>query len=140
MSFDKQFVFDKIEDIQGYLKELKELLTSSDNTILNDSGKVHIAERLLQLIVDTMLDINQHFIQELNFKPTEDFQSTFYTLGENKIIPAKFAEKIAPVVGLRNRIVHRYDTINKKLFIATLRKEYTDFEKYLKYVEKYLRK
>ncbi|MEK7162875.1 MAG: HepT-like ribonuclease domain-containing protein [Patescibacteria group bacterium] len=136
MTFNKNFVIQKIDEFIGYLKELDELLIFSDQEIFTDSGKLHIAERLLQLIVDTMLDINQHFIKEQNLKIPDDFQSTFYILGENNIFPADFAIKIAPVVGLRNRIVHRYDSINKQLFIETLRKNASDFKIYIKFINK----
>lgn len=117
MTFEKFFIIKKFEEILSYLKELNDLLKFSAKEILADSGKIHIAERLLQLIVDTIIDINQHFIKELNLKISEDFQGTFYILGENEILPMDFAEKIAPVVGLRNRIVHRYETLNKPLFM-----------------------
>lgn len=139
MTFQKAFVFQKLEEIFGYLDETKDFLKFSDEEILADSGKLHIAERLLQLIVDIMIDINQHFIKELNLKIPEDFQGTFYILGENKILPMKFAQKIAPVVGLRNRIVHRYDTLDKPLFVSTFRKNYSDFETYLKLISDYLK-
>ncbi|MDD2732083.1 MAG: DUF86 domain-containing protein [Candidatus Pacebacteria bacterium] len=140
MTFKKAFIYQKIEEISGYLIEIKDFLKYSDAEILADSGRVHIAERLLQLIVDTMIDINQHFIRELNLKISEDFQGTFYLLGKEKILPNNFAIKIAPVVGLRNRIVHRYDTLDKKLFIKTLRKNYSDFEEYIKLINNYLEK
>jgi len=136
MTFDTLFISQKIEEMRGYLNEIEEFFVSSDEDIQKDSAKMHVAERLLQLIVDTMLDINQHFIKELGLKVSEDFQGTFYILGENNILPADFAEKIAPVVGLRNRVVHRYDALDKELFIKTFRANFVDFEKYIELIEK----
>ena len=72
MTFQKTFIYQKLEEVSDYLKELKEFFKFSDKDILADSGKLHIAERLLQLIVDIMIDINQHFIRELDFKISED--------------------------------------------------------------------
>ena len=140
MTFQRAFVTKKLEQISGYLKEIENLLESSDKEILVDSGKLHIAERLLQLTVDTMIDINQHLIGELNLKVSDDLQGTFYILGENKILPDDFTQKIAPVVGLRNRIVHRYEELDKELFIRTFRKDFSDFEEYLKLINQYLEK
>lgn len=138
MTFDKNFIVKKLEEVIGYLKEMEDLLKFSDREITADSGKLHIAERLLQLIVDAMLDINQHFIKESNLKISDDFQGTFYILGENNILPADFAAKIAPVVGLRNRIIHRYDTVDKHLFIEILRKNIADFKVYIKLINERL--
>ena len=126
-----------MEEIVGYLGEAEDLFKFSDKEILADSGKMHIAERLLQLIVDEIIDINQHFIKELDLKISEDFQGAFYVLGENKILPTDFAGKIAPVVGLRNRVVHRYETLNTCLFISIFRKNFEDFKEYLKIINDY---
>ncbi|OGF21503.1 hypothetical protein A2Y83_04470 [Candidatus Falkowbacteria bacterium RBG_13_39_14] len=141
MSFEKLFVLKKLNQLQDYIDELKDLLDKNSNkAILSNSGKMHIAERLLQLISDIMVDINQHFIKELNLKMVEDFQSTFYTLGDNNILQKKFAIKIAPVVGIRNRLVHRYEELDKKIFVEKLRDNYKDFYKYIKLINKYIKK
>ncbi|MBM3256188.1 MAG: DUF86 domain-containing protein [Candidatus Moranbacteria bacterium] len=140
MTFQEAFVLEKLSEISGYLEEIKNLFECNDKEILKDSVKLHSAERLLQLTVDTILDVNQHFIREMKLKISDDFQGTFYILGENKILPKDFARKIAPVVGLRNRIVHRYETLDKKIFISTFRKDYSDFKKYLRLISTYLDK
>ena len=138
MTFQKSFIVKKLEELFGYLKEIDDFFALPDEEIIKDSGKLHIAERLLQLAVDTMIDVNQHFIRELNLEISEDFQGTFITLGENKILPLDFAKKIAPVVGLRNRVVHRYETLDKQHFIATFRKNRDDIKEYVKFVNKRL--
>ena len=55
-------------------------------------------------------------------------------------MPQDFAEKIAPVVAVRNRIVHGYESLDKELFIKNLRKNYSDFKKYIESIENYLEK
>ena len=140
MTFKKLFVLQKIEEILKNLDETKDVFKFSDKEILKDPFKYHAAERLFQLIADLTLDINHHLIKELNLEITEDLQGTFYVLGDNKVLPKDFAQKIAPVAGLRNRIVHRYETLNKELFIKTFRKNYSDFQKYIKFIHQYLKK
>lgn len=140
MTFQKSFVLQKIEQIFKYLDEAKEIFKFSDREILKDFLKYHTAERLLQLIVDLMLDINHHLIKELNLRVSEDLEGTFYVLGENKILPEEFAKKIGPVVGIRNRIVHRYEDLDLPLFIRTFRRNSSDFEKYIKYIKRCLKK
>jgi uncharacterized protein YutE (UPF0331/DUF86 family) len=140
MTFNELFINKKVKDLEGYIKEIKDFLKFSDEEILNDSGKIHIAERLVQLIVDTMLDINQHIIKEQNLKAAEDFQNTFYVLAKSGILPEDFANKVAPVVAVRNRIVHGYESLDKKLFIKNLRKNYSNFDNYVKIIKIYLEK
>jgi len=141
MTFEQAFINKKMEDIDGYLLKIKELLKFEDDKILSDFTKIHTEERLFQLIVDAMVAINRHIISELDIaKEPEDPQSAFYILGEKEILPGEFAFKIAPVVAVRNRIVHGYDSLDQELFIKNLRKNYSDFEKYLKFIAKFLDK
>ena len=138
MTFERAFVAKKINELKGYIGELYDLLRVPDDEILHDSGKIHIAERLLQLIVDSMIDINQHYIREQRLPTVEDYQSTFRVLGAHGILPDDFAEKLAPVVGLRNIVVHRYEQLDKDLFIKLLRKNSDDFSRYCNEIVKKL--
>ncbi|MBI2514608.1 DUF86 domain-containing protein [Candidatus Wolfebacteria bacterium] len=140
MTFSKSFILEKLIEVEKYETELENFLEFSDAEILNDSGKMHIAERLLQLIVDIMIDANQHLIKELKLEAAEDFQSTFYILGRSGVLSSDFAARIAPVVGLRNRVVHGYETLNKELFIKSLRENRKDFKHYVKALHEYLEK
>lgn len=140
MSVSKLFITQKLNSISGYLSELEELLKFSDEEIKNDLGKMHIAERLFQLIADTAIDINNHFIRQLKLKIEEDLQSTFYALSNIKIFSEEFTKKIAPAVGQRNIIVHGYEKLDKNLFMKNLRNGYNDFHEYMKYIKDYLDK
>lgn len=140
MTLSKSFVAQKFNSMSGYLEELHDFLKFSDEEIKNDSGRMHIAERLFQLIVDGIIDVNKHFIRELKLKIEDDLQSTFYGLSGADIFPEEFARKIAPSVGQRNIIVHGYDKLDKDLFMRNLRSGYNDFHEYMKYIKKYLDK
>lgn len=137
--FDKELVEKKINQIIECLTELEPIVTKmSDEEIKKDYFKYHTAERLLQLIVDTILDINIHFIKEKKLVVPDDLQSTFITLSDNNLLPKDFAVKIAPVVGLRNRVVHKYDSLDKKTFIEKLKNNFNNFKEYLICIKKLL--
>lgn len=88
-----------------------------------------------------MLDINMHFISEMKLMVPDNFQSTFETISsEAEILPADFVFKIAPVVSLRNRIVHRYEKVDREIFVEQVKKEYQDFIEYIRFINKYLKK
>lgn len=137
---DKNLIKDKIRNIQEYLGEIEPILSLKVGTTISNIEKLRTLERDFQLIVDEMLDINIHFIRELNLKSPDDFQSTFVILGENGIIPLDFAQKMAPAVGLRNRIVHRYESLDREFFVRTFRSECLDFNKYIKLINQFLKK
>lgn len=112
-----------------------------EKEILSDCIKLRALERIFQLIVDEMIHLNLHFISRLHFKTPDSFQSSFEIIAkEGNILPYEFAIKIAPVVGPRNRLIHRYEEIDSKFFVEQVKKEYKDFIEYIKYINKYLEK
>lgn len=137
---DKDLIKEKIRNIQEYLGEIEHLFPLDTAEILSNVEKLRTMERIFQLVVDEILDINIHFIKELNLTSPDDFQGTFAILGENDILPADFARKFSPVVGLRNIIVHRYEELDRKFFIDTFKKNRADFDKYLNFINEYLKK
>jgi len=126
--------------IEEYFYEMEDVVKFGEKEILKDNMKLRALERDFQLIVDEMIDINLHFIRELDLKSPDDFQNTFSILAASNIIPDDFAEKLAPVVGTRNILVHRYEKVDKKLFISQVKNERKDFLEYLKLINQYLKK
>ncbi|MDP1538856.1 MAG: DUF86 domain-containing protein [bacterium] len=135
---DKEVIKNKIRDIQVYLKEMDPFLRLSPSKVIKDYPKLKTLERNFQLIVDSMVDINTHIISRQNLAVPDDYQSTFVILGQNKILPMDFALKIAPIAGLRNKIVHKYGDIDRKKFIVDLQKGTSDFKKYCTFIKKYI--
>ena len=49
-----------------------------------------------------------------------------------------FAQKISPVVGLRNILVHGYEKVDRGLFVDSFQKNRQDFDKYLLLINSFL--
>ncbi|HCQ92039.1 MAG TPA: hypothetical protein DIU16_01565, partial [Candidatus Vogelbacteria bacterium] len=52
----------------------------------------------------------------------------------NKILPMEFALEIAPSVGLRNLIVHKYGNVDMKRMVDDIKNNIGDYLQYLKLV------
>lgn len=135
---NKELVKTKIRNIQEYLLETEPILSLPKEKIISNIEKLRTLERNFQLIVDAMLDINIHFIRELNLNSPDDLKSTFIILAEGKILPFDFAQKISPVVGLRNMLVHGYEKIDNALFVDSFQKNKKDFDEYLRTINSFL--
>ena len=70
----------------------------------------------------------------------DDLQSTFKMLGDCGVIEKGFADKIAPVVGVRNMLVHRYEKLDTDIFLNNLKRNFSDFKTYLVQIDEYLKK
>ena len=138
MTLSQSLILKKLELISQYREQLARFLESSDIEILSSPEKYLSIERIFQLLVDAMIDINQHIIRDFKLGVPDDLQSTFYPLGENGILPLEFAQKLAPIVGVRNRLVHQYEAVDKKLFLKNLRENFSHFETYQNCIKSYL--
>jgi uncharacterized protein YutE (UPF0331/DUF86 family) len=136
---NRTFVETKLSYIQTYYEELEGILGYSDQEITGNILRLRALERIIQLIVDEMTDINSHIIRYAQLGVPEDFQSTFLVLAERNILPEEFARRLAPVVGLRNRLVHRYEKIDLEILLNMIRKNKEDFKEYVGHILKYLR-
>jgi len=121
----------KIRRIQEYLDNARGILVLGETEIVNNRDRLAALERYFQLIVECMLDINMHFIREYNFEAPDSLKNTFSILGENKILPYEFAQKIAPLTGLRNKLVHGYEKIDRAKFVRDFIKNEKDFDTYM---------
>lgn len=137
---DKESVQFKINRIRKNLRELKQLGKLAYRTYIRDERNKYVAERLLQVAIEAMLDIGSHIIAEEGLGEPLEYRDVFSILCQAKILPKAKLENFQNMVGLRNRIVHLYETIDHRLIHRFLRKELGDLETYLRVVARYLRK
>ena len=135
---DKAFLSVKLDLIKKYAGDLEKVLQIPIDEIKKNFVAVYAIERIFQLIVDEVIDINNHIILRNKLEVPDDFQSTFLILAQNNVIGEAFAKRIAPVVGLRNILVHRYEKIDKDLFLSSVAKERDDFREYIKEMGQYI--
>lgn len=135
---DKDLINKKIRNIEEYIEEVKFIIPLSTKEIVSNVEKMRTLERNFQLVVDAMVDVNMHFIAELELESPDSFQNTFEILGRKNIIPYDFSLKVASVVGLRNKLVHQYEKVDRDFFVEQFKKEHKDFIEYIKYINKYL--
>ena len=138
---DKPFLQKKIDMLVGYVAELTDLITGNEiEAIKQDKPKLYSVERLFQLAVDLMIDVNTHIINSSDFGTVDDLQSTFKLLGDFNVLEKTFAYKIAPIVSARNMLVHRYEKLDKDMFLNNLKRNFGDFKTYMIQIDDYLKK
>lgn len=135
---NKELVKNKMADIQSYIQELEPLLKEETRDLIENNLKLRTVERLFQLIVDTAVDINTHIITASHFSVPDDYQSTFTILAKNNVMLVAFANQIAPSVGLRNLIVHKYGRVDLKKMMDDIKSEIGQYLEYLKHINKFI--
>ena len=139
---DNDFIKRKLALNQKELERLQAFENIVIDEIAHDPGKHAACERYLERLIGRAIDINQHIISEragIETLPLR-YRDTFLALADLGVYTREFAEAIAPSAGLRNALVHKYDTIDPILLgksVSEAIKEYNEYARYiLSYIEK----
>jgi uncharacterized protein YutE (UPF0331/DUF86 family) len=117
---DKDVVFRKLAKLVEYLRELEGKKDLTFEEYMENKDIMRATERLLQLVVEVMTDINAMLITGVDAPPPRDYYTSFTRLGELGIIEEDMAQNLAPCSGLRNRLVHEYEHINDQIVYASI--------------------
>jgi uncharacterized protein YutE (UPF0331/DUF86 family) len=135
MTIDRELITRKLLLIARDLEQLRAMLPEDVEAYLGSLRDQAMVERYLERMIGRAIDINFHLITESGHAPPSDYHSSFRQLAELKILDHDFATRIAHAAGLRNRLVHEYDTIDPQKVYAALQSALRDIPVYLRHVE-----
>lgn len=135
---DKVLIHRKIALISKDLRGLKPMSLLSQKEYFRKIDYEILAERYLERIITRMIDINYHLIVESNNPPPKDYFSSFTELGKLGILAPDFSEKLAKYAGLRNRLVHEYNTLDERKIYLAVKTIIKDAPRYLNYIEEFI--
>ena len=96
------------------------------------------AERFLQEGIEAALDVNAHLIAELGAEVPDDYYGGFVKLGNLGVLPRELALSLAPSAGLRNRLVHEYESLDDAKVLASIVTLRAEYPSYVQAIESYL--
>jgi uncharacterized protein YutE (UPF0331/DUF86 family) len=123
----------RIRKIEECVADLQGIRRLPDRVFFEDRHVRAAAERLLQVAIQSMLDIGSHLIAERGFREADGYAEIIDILGEEGVIPKRFAARIRGMAGLRNILVHDYlevDPRELRKHLARLK----DFERYCRHI------
>ena len=135
---NREIIETRLRKLRGYLEVLKKLKRLSFKEIEADEFLRAALERYLHLAIECLLDIGNHIISDKGFRQAGDYREIFLILGENKVIPKKFAERIAPMGSFRNILVHDYIELDFRKVYDLLQTHYSDFDRFARFIAKLL--
>ena len=129
---DLQIVVRKAKLILEDLKRLEEYAKIDLSEYLEKYELQLAVERMLELILGRVIDINYHILsQKYKIIPSDYTESFVSMLKVGEITKDQF-EKMKPSAGLRNALAHEYDKIDPKMV-------YEGMQNTVKYLREYLK-
>lgn len=135
--YDKERISIIIEDIKKYSQKLKErnIKKLSDLDDLN----FYACSMIIFSIINRIIDLGDEIIDSKKFGFPSEIKDIFILLGENKVINKKTEEKLKDLIRLRNKIAHRYGSINKGDIFKSI-EEVKIVEEFINEIIEYMKK
>lgn len=136
---NKQLLSRKLRLMDNDLKKLKPLSKYSFNELAKEEYLYLAMERLLEKLINRVIDINTHIIIACEKEPPQEYRDSFLKMVELKILPKNFVVKIAPSVSLRNRLAHEYDDLDATQVYKSIFSALDQFPKYIEFILKLIK-
>jgi uncharacterized protein YutE (UPF0331/DUF86 family)/predicted nucleotidyltransferase len=137
---NKGIIYQKLAKVTEYLTELEELTQYSFEEYESDFKIKRAVERDIELIVEFATEVNGLIIVDSCEPPPADYFSSFIKMGQLGVLHKDFAQSLAHTAGIRNRLVHEYETIIDQLVYVGAKAIVRYFRQYVELVRNYLRK
>lgn len=98
----------RLERLKECLLKLEPLKGKAKDEFLKDPYLRDIVERNLEVAAQACLDIANRVIAIEQLAKPQDYYEAILRLGESGVLPDDFAQKLAPLAGFRNILVHQY--------------------------------
>lgn len=125
---DTALIEKKLAFIQTCVRELKEL--AAPERLAIDVRERRFVEHTLQLAIQAALDAASHWISARRLGEPETNRALFKMLAEDHVIDRELGETLAAMAGLRNILVHGYQTVNTDKLRDILDHHLGDFERF----------
>ena len=103
---------DKIDEINGYLRELAEIVPANLEEYKSSNLTRAACERYAEKIIEAATDLAFLVIKIKKFEIPEDDTDAFSILLENKVIDNALAEKLKDAKRMKNIISHLYGKVD----------------------------
>jgi len=135
----KKRLLSKIDEINKYIEELSSIEFISLEEYKESIEKKRACERLLQILIEIIIDISYLLHKHKNLGVPKDDDSVIEELYKKKVINKETRELILELKGFRNILVHKYGAVDDELVYENLTDNIGDFERLKDYFLKIIK-
>ena len=124
---DKERILAKIDELDGYLREITEVLPGSFKEY-KKTEKKRSCERLLQLEIECLIDLAKLFVKGLRLGVPSEENDLFKKLYDAKILSESALTVLRNMRGFRNILIHDYADVNDEIVFKYAKEKFGDFD------------
>ncbi|MBI4630350.1 MAG: DUF86 domain-containing protein [Chloroflexi bacterium] len=137
---DARLLVKLLESLREQVDVIRPLQKLSLRELTDDPLRWNGLLHLLQVSVEHATDIGAHVLAGTNKETPDSHRLIFIKLGQTKILPLEFAERIAPMASFRNIVVHHYLSLDPEKVADILYNHLGDFDEFSFHIYDYLRR
>jgi uncharacterized protein YutE (UPF0331/DUF86 family) len=136
---DKELLSRKISQLREYLVALQNADDITWNKYKEDYRTRAFVERYLQLCIEKVIDIGNHFVSFHRWREPDGYRDLFHVLHENGIIPEEHLKTFQNMVSFRNLLVHRYEKTDNEVIFGIFKRRLSDFDLFIILVTEWIK-
>lgn len=138
LHYDRAVIERRLVHLLESVEVLKELSQEPLEYFQSDRRARWGLERGLQTCIQAVLDIAGHITATSGRTVPDEYKAGILALADMGVLPRDFANRIAPMAGLRNILVHEYLEVDLEVLKAILTERLNDFVEFSVYIEDHL--
>ena len=112
----------RLDELSERLARLTPFKDKTRQAFDDDPYLCDIVERNLEVAVQACIDICHRIISLENARKPTDYYESFLIMGEIGVLPVDFSQRLAPMAGFRNILVHEYVNIDWDIVYENLQR------------------
>ncbi len=132
-------ILSKLEDMMRYVEELKMMLPSKEDYLL-DLIIRRACEKTVEATIETLIDISAMIVSSEKIGLPKDEESIFDLLNKKKVLDVIICKRAKEMKGFRNILIHRYADTDNETVYNNLNEHISDFYEFERQVKLYLKK
>lgn len=94
----------------------------------------------LQIALQAVLDVSQYIASCKLLGPFKENKEVFVVLAGKKVLSSELGKKLALATGVRNILVHQYESVDPKIIYKIIQKDLGDFDEFVSQISVWLKK
>lgn len=135
---DKEKLTKYVQELEIYLKQLKELQGYDKEKFLSDWKIYDLVDRKLHLALETFLTLGEMIISEFGFQKPDVYADIPRILFENKVITKDLEEKLIDLARFRNALVHDYLYLDHERIYEHLQEDPEFIKEFIDSIKKFV--
>ena len=117
---DRDSILSHIDHLRRAVTELRRRAPITPDALAASTELLWFVAYGLQLAIQNVIDVATQMVAVLSGEAPDDYRSAIEGLGRLHVLDPDFANRIAPMAGLRNVLVHGYLRLDAERLAAAL--------------------